>query len=251
MRDVEDARVGAHRPVLGDHALVLHGHLPARERARAARRGRRDARRAAFGAVSASPADAKEPIKEPPRLRLGSRGRGGRTGSSRVNRDGRPRGHEIIAAPARSKHRSRKSIVSQERRHFEDVVRDLEASAGPRAARRPFSAGSSVRRRRRSRAGPKPVAITVTRTSSPWVSSITAPKMTFAFWSAAEVTTCAASFTSKSPMSGPPVTFSRFRSRPRSTTRAAATRPRRAPPRSRGSRPRPRRCPSAPSRPRS
>ena len=58
--------------------------------------------------------------------------------------------------------------------------------------------------------GPKPVAITVTRTSSftPW--SMTAPKMTFAFWSAAPVTTSAASFTSNRPMSGPPVTLSRI-----------------------------------------
>ena len=32
VRDVEDAGVGPHRPVLGDHALVLHRHLPAGER---------------------------------------------------------------------------------------------------------------------------------------------------------------------------------------------------------------------------
>ena len=32
VRDVEDAGVAADGPVLGDHALVLHGHLPARER---------------------------------------------------------------------------------------------------------------------------------------------------------------------------------------------------------------------------
>ena len=32
VRDVEDAAVLAHGPVLGDHALVLHGHLPAGER---------------------------------------------------------------------------------------------------------------------------------------------------------------------------------------------------------------------------
>jgi hypothetical protein len=32
VRDVEDAAVGPHRPVLRDHALVLHGHLPAGER---------------------------------------------------------------------------------------------------------------------------------------------------------------------------------------------------------------------------
>ena len=52
--------------------------------------------------------------------------------------------------------------------------------------------------------------MTVTRTSSPIASSITAPKMTFAFWSAALVTTSAASLTSKSPRSGPPVMLSRI-----------------------------------------
>ena len=39
---------------------------------------------------------------------------------------------------------------------------------------------------------------------------MTAPKMTFAFWSAAPVTTSAASFTSNRPMSGPPVMFRRM-----------------------------------------
>src|SRR5207237_673337 len=57
---------------------------------------------------------------------------------------------------------------------------------------------------------PKPVAITVTWTSSPRESSMTAPKITFAFWSAAPVTTSAASLTSNSPMSDPPVTFRRI-----------------------------------------
>ena len=32
VRDVEDTGARAHRPVLGDHALVLNGHLPAGER---------------------------------------------------------------------------------------------------------------------------------------------------------------------------------------------------------------------------
>ena len=31
VRDVEDATVAAHGEVLGDHAVVLHGHLPAGE----------------------------------------------------------------------------------------------------------------------------------------------------------------------------------------------------------------------------
>ena len=39
---------------------------------------------------------------------------------------------------------------------------------------------------------------------------MTAPKMTLAFWSAAPVTTSAASLTSKRPMSDPPVTFRRI-----------------------------------------
>jgi hypothetical protein len=45
--------------------------------------------------------------------------------------------------------------------------------------------GGASRRRRRRPWPPKPVAITVTWTSPPIESSITAPKMTFAFWSAA------------------------------------------------------------------
>ena len=57
---------------------------------------------------------------------------------------------------------------------------------------------------------PNPVAMAVTRTSSPIASSITAPKMTFAFESAALVTTCAASSTSASPRSGPPVMLRRM-----------------------------------------
>ena len=43
---------------------------------------------------------------------------------------------------------------------------------------------------------------------------MTAPKITFAFWSEAEVTTCAASLTSNRPMFGPPVTLSRFAPNP-------------------------------------
>src|SRR5919198_1470070 len=70
--------------------------------------------------------------------------------------------------------------------------------------------GTPCSRRRRRRWPPKPVAITVTRTSSLTPSSMTAPKMTFAFWSAAPVTTSAASLTSKRPMSEPPVTLRRI-----------------------------------------
>src|SRR5918993_256650 len=54
----------------------------------------------------------------------------------------------------------------------------------------------------------KPVAITVTLTLSPLFSSITAPKIRFASWCAALWTISAASLTSKSPRSGPPVIFS-------------------------------------------
>ena len=57
---------------------------------------------------------------------------------------------------------------------------------------------------------PNPVAITTTRMSSPSASSITAPKITFAFWSAAPVTTSAASLTSNRPISEPPVMLSRI-----------------------------------------
>ncbi len=69
--------------------------------------------------------------------------------------------------------------------------------------------GGASTRRLRGRP-PNPVAIAVTRTSSPIDSSMTAPKMTFAFESAAFVTICAASSTSASPRSGPPVMFRRM-----------------------------------------
>src|SRR5690606_31020758 len=49
-----------------------------------------------------------------------------------------------------------------------------------------------------------PAAITVTRTSSPSESSLTAPKMMLASGWAASVTSCAASFISNSPRSEPP-----------------------------------------------
>ena len=56
----------------------------------------------------------------------------------------------------------------------------------------------------------KPVAITVTRTSSPRASSITAPKMMLEFGSAALWTISAASLTSNRPRSWPPVMLSRI-----------------------------------------
>src|SRR5215213_10542481 len=56
----------------------------------------------------------------------------------------------------------------------------------------------------------KPVAITVTRTASPIVSSTTAPKMMFEFWSAAPWMISAASFTSNRPRSVPPVMLRRM-----------------------------------------
>jgi hypothetical protein len=99
VRDVERARVRAHSPVLGDDALVLDRHLPAGERHEA--RAKRD-----VALVEGRPQQGlhrrlmlMEPKREPPRLRLGSRRRGGRTGSSRVNRYGRPeRARTRIAA---------------------------------------------------------------------------------------------------------------------------------------------------------
>ena len=116
------------------------------------------------------------------------------------------------AAGAKPPDQASRLLVAQERRHVEHLVRDLEAarSATRRGGRLGASDGRAGPRRRRRRPPPKPVAITVTRTSSPSASSITAPKMTFAFWSAALVTTSAASFTSKRPMSGPPVMLSRI-----------------------------------------
>ena len=121
-----------------------------------------------------------------------------------------------------------------------------------RRPRSPRARGSGATRpssrRRRLRCGPKPVAITVTRTWSPSLSSITAPKITLAFWSAAPVTTSAASLTSKSPMSGPPETLSRIPVAPSIEASSSGDETAVAQPRPRGSRRRPRRCPSARSR---
>ena len=65
-------------------------------------------------------------------------------------------------------------------------------------------------RRERRPAWSKPVAMTVTRTSSPIDSSSTAPKMMLALRSAAEWITSAASLTSKRPSSLPPVMLRRI-----------------------------------------
>ena len=89
VRDVEDAGVGAHGAVLLDHALVLHGHLPAGERhhARAERdvpvverRPQKRLRHAETILVSALPRPADpRPKTGPPRLIEDGPGR--RTGS--------------------------------------------------------------------------------------------------------------------------------------------------------------------------
>ena len=87
----------------------------------------------------------------------------------------------------------------------------LGASNGGRSrSRSDDTVATGTTRRRRAARAPKPVAIAVTRTSSPMPSSIAAPKMTFAFESAASRTTSAASSTSASPRSGPPVMLRRI-----------------------------------------
>ena len=204
--------VRADGAVLRDDALVLHRHLPAGERDQP--RAERDVpvvERRAQQRLHAEPilVNGASADRAPERRRSGmSRSGGpGRTGRRSTRRPVRGQRPSIYRARAGRRNLAG-SVVAQERRHVEDVVRDLEALAGTREA--PATIGASSRRRRRRAARPKPVAITVTRTSSPIASSMTAPKMTFAFWSAAPVTTSAASFTSKRPMSGPPVTLSRI-----------------------------------------
>ena len=107
-------------------------------------------------------------------------------------------------------------FISQERRDVEVVVAELLAGADfdeddPRPHRgsssgRPAIAAAGRIRQLRS----NPVATTVTRTSSPIASSMTAPKMMLALESAALDTISAASLTSNRPRSGPPVMLSRM-----------------------------------------
>ena len=79
---------------------------------------------------------------------------------------------------------------------------------GPRSGERPVAREPPKPPPPRGRS--KPVAITVTRISSPSSSSMTAPKMMLEFASAAEWISSAASLTSNSPRSLPPVMLSRM-----------------------------------------
>ena len=193
VRDVERAGVLAHCAVLRDHALVLDGHLPAGERHHA--RAERDVavvqRRAAErlhrrGCYSDAARRSRQPLRAAV-LRLRSQRpaeRPVRADVERLSGDGELRACD--GALARDRRRSR------DRRLGDAAAGAPAGAAAPVALRRsPW--------RSRSRAPRRP---------SPW--SITAPKMTFAFGSAAAVTTSAASFTSNRPMSGPPVTLSRI-----------------------------------------
>ena len=121
----------------------------------------------------------------------------------------------MLLHPGRAFSRSARTglAVPEERRHVEHCDGTSKPWSGSRDDRR-LGDGHTLAllpaARAPVRCWPKPVAITVTRTSSPIDGSITAPKMTFAFASAAAVTTSAASFTSKRPTSGPAVTLSRI-----------------------------------------
>src|SRR4029453_5878040 len=159
VRDVEDPGGGADRLVLGDHALVLHGHLPAGERHHA--RIQR-----AVPLVERGPAE-------------------------RLHDAGMLQSDLRLPGQAQSRRKAGTSSTS----------RGTSKPPCSPSSERVAGASSSIvaRRRRRSAPGPNPVAITVTRTASFSASSITAPKITFAFLSAAPVTTSAASFTSKRP----------------------------------------------------
>ena len=122
----------------------------------------------------------------------------GRDANGTARRAGRRRGWRSgPAAPS--------STRGGHRRHVEPCpsARHVEVGASGAASSETSATRESLAARARGggAGAPKPVAITVTRTSSCWPSSITAPKITFAFWSAALVTTSAASFTSNRPRS--------------------------------------------------
>ena len=109
------------------------------------------------------------------------------------------------------------SEVSESRRNGGMSISSSEISSEERWRSSSVTSRSRRRERTASRAVPgrvprwsKPVAITVTRTSSASDSSITAPKMMFAFASAAEGMISAASLTSNRPRSRPPVMLSRM-----------------------------------------
>src|SRR5919198_768716 len=211
VRDVEDAGVAADGPMLGNHAFVLDRHLPARERHHPRAEGdvasveRRPLERLGHAGPMLTSA------KRVP-LRLGLKLRGSTGATDRVvgstgeeePQEGDPQIPRRAVLKPPGDYSSRRNDGTSRTSRGSSNVSPLAAVAGIGA-----SSTSSRRRRRRPRA-PKPVAITVTRTSSVAESSITAPKMTFAFWSAAFVTTSAASLTSKRPRSVGPVMLSRI-----------------------------------------
>src|SRR4029079_14766954 len=197
VRDIERAGVRPDGEMLGDDARVLHGHLPPRERHHA--RPRCDVAfvegRSAQG--DAHGRDNSRSTARPFDSRVARRTRT----TPALNRHERhlPRGWS--PGQSRRKLGTSMSVSSSRGRGSKLGTDDSDELAADVT-----DAGST--RLRRGRPPPKPVAITVTRTSSPSVSSMTAPKMTFAFGSAWPVTTSAASFTSKRTMSDGPVMFS-------------------------------------------
>ena len=131
VRDVEDAGVGPHRAVLGDDALVLDGHLPARERDEPrAERGVPVVKRRAEQRLHADSILVKTPSGDPPRNGVAPAEPERRTGSygRRVSAD------PLRAPPSTSRASCETcgSVVAQERRHFEHVV---ETSKPSRRAR--------------------------------------------------------------------------------------------------------------------
>src|SRR5262249_13407878 len=176
VRDVESPGVGAHGAVLLEHPVVLNGHLPPGERHHL--RAERD-----MAVVQGCPQQRRRHGADARRRPVSDRvGSGSYVSRRKLGTSSSSSG--TSKPPSRS--------------------RDGRVGAAGRVIVSPAS------RRRRVRPGPNPVAITVTRTSSLIDSSMTAPKMTFALLSAALVTTSAASFTSKRPSSGGPVTLMRM-----------------------------------------
>src|SRR5258708_8833109 len=121
-------------------------------------------------------------------------------------------GIRLVPGPGRTETSGFRQTVRYWSRRNEGTSSASSGTSNPPPGSGAAGTGASTTEppRRRRRPPPKPVAITVTRTWSPAASSITAPKITFAFWSAALVTTSAASFTSKRPISGPPVMLGRI-----------------------------------------
>ena len=150
-----------------------------RQTAPCARRARRGARKAACASASLPPCDftaLRKTGNRRPR-RVPGRAKSLKAAASRPHRAAPCAAPRLSLPSRRTECRSRRRARSARR----------TTAAQRRQHRR------SLRTRLRRGRPPKPVAIAVTRTSSPIDSSMTAPKMTFAFESAAFVTTCAAS----------------------------------------------------------